>query len=140
MEKKRVKRKRSLYIVLAILTMLCGLLSRSQLISLPIFITTYAGDTLWALLVFWGFCVLAAHWETWKIFFAAMSFAFAIEFSQFYHAPWIDNLRHTRLGGLVLGFGFKSSDLICYSVGIFFGAFIDRLLLKFKIFNRNYDT
>src|ERR1017187_341105 len=36
----------------------------------------------------------------------AMSFSVAVEISQLYHAPWIDSIRHTNLGGLVLGFGF----------------------------------
>ena len=40
---------------------------------------------------------------------AALLFSFAIEFSQFHHAPWIDNLRATALGGLVVGFGIKVS-------------------------------
>lgn len=60
---------------------------------------------------------------------AALFFAFAIEFSQLYHAPWIDDIRQNIIGGLVLGFGFKSSDLVCYFVGILLGFAIDSLLL-----------
>jgi len=37
-------------------------------------------------------------------------------------APWIDGIRNTMLGGLVLGFGFLWSDLVCYLVGIKVGA------------------
>ena len=48
--------------------------------------------------------------------------AFAVEVSQLYHAPWIDSIRHTTLGGLVLGFGFLWTDLACYTVGIFIGV------------------
>jgi hypothetical protein len=33
----------------------------------------------------------------------ALAFSFAVEFSQLYHAPWIDALRGYRLGTLVLG-------------------------------------
>lgn len=33
-------------------------------------------------------------------------FLFVIEFSQLYHAEWIDQIRDTSLGGLVLGYGF----------------------------------
>ena len=39
-----------------------------------------------------------------------------------YHAPWIDNLRQTTLGGLVLGFGFLWSDIFCYTIGIIIGV------------------
>ena len=48
--------------------------------------------------------------------------AFSIETSQLYHAPWIDGIRQTTLGGLVLGFGFLWTDLICYTVGIILGV------------------
>jgi hypothetical protein len=125
-----INRRLSLYIVLAVLTMSCAFLSRSQLVPLPVFISTYAGDTLWALMVFLCLCILASHWKTWKISIVAILISFVGEFSQFYHAPWIDSIRYTKLGGVILGFGFKLSDLVCYSIGIFFGAFIDHLLLK----------
>ena len=51
-----------------------------------------------------------------------------IEISQLYHAPWIDSIRATTLGGLILGFGFLWSDLICYTVGIVIGAIIDKII------------
>jgi hypothetical protein len=53
---------------------------------------------------------------------AALVFSFAIETSQLYHAPWIDAVRATRLGSLVLGSGFVWSDFACYAAGICFGA------------------
>ena len=34
---------------------------------------------------------------------AALLFSYAIEFSQLYLAEWINALRHTASGGLVLG-------------------------------------
>jgi len=57
-------------------------------------------------------------------------FAFTIEFSQIYQADWINEIRNTKLGGLVLGYGFKVSDLIAYSVGVAFGFFINKRLIK----------
>jgi glycopeptide antibiotics resistance protein len=97
---------------------------------LPDFVSTYAGDTLWALMVFWVFCIFAPKSKTWKVSLTALLFSFAIEFSQFYHAAWIDSIRETRLGGLVLGFGFKFSDLICYSAGVLLAAIIRCHLTK----------
>lgn len=55
-------------------------------------------------------------------------FSYGIEISQLYHAPWIDSIRATTLGGLILGFGFLWSDLICYTVGIVIGAIIDKII------------
>ena len=48
----------------------------------------------------------------------ALVFSYLIEISQLYHAPWIDAIRSTALGGLVLGFGFLWSDILCYTVGV----------------------
>jgi hypothetical protein len=77
----------------------------------------YVGDVLWAAMIYWGFKFLFAH-EPKRTAFYALIFCFLIEFSQLYHEPWIDQIRNTRLGGLVLGFGFIWSDLVCYSVGV----------------------
>ncbi|EGW38049.1 hypothetical protein DOT_3993 [Desulfosporosinus sp. OT] len=60
----------------------------------------------------------------------ALLFSFSIEISQLYHSQWIDSLRMTRIGGLVLGYGFLWSDLVSYTVGIGSGVLIERLILK----------
>ena len=44
-------------------------------------------------------------------------FFYGIELSQLYHALWIDAIRNTTLGGLIIGFGFLWSDLVCYTIG-----------------------
>ena len=93
------------------------------------FLSTYAGDTLWGLMVFLGLCVVLPRAKTKFLLAVALVFSFSIEFSQLYHALWIDEIRNTTLGGLVLGFGFKFSDLVCYSVGISLGAIADLLIL-----------
>ncbi|HYW12873.1 MAG TPA: DUF2809 domain-containing protein, partial [Longimicrobium sp.] len=61
---------------------------------------------------------------------AAGIISLAVELGQLYHAPWIEAVRHTRLGGLVLGFGFLWSDLACYAVGIALAALIDRAIVR----------
>ena len=57
-------------------------------------------------------------------------FCFAVEMSQLYHAPWIDAIRDTRLGGLVLGHGFHERDLVCYGAGVLLGVLIERVCWK----------
>ena len=54
-----------------------------------------------------------------------MALAILVETSQLYHATWIDSIRQTTLGGLVLGFGFLWTDLACYAVGIAIAAVIE---------------
>ncbi len=52
----------------------------------------------------------------------------ADELLQLYHAPWIEAIRKTRIGGLALGFGFLWSDIICYAVGITVAYVLIRLI------------
>ena len=90
------------------------------------------GDSLWALMVYWGFCVVFRGESVVKISLLAWGFSFGIEFLQIYQVPWMQEIRHTKLGGLVLGFGFKWEDLICYSVGILTGLIVEQKVLKFR--------
>jgi hypothetical protein len=60
-------------------------------------------------------------------------FAFGIELSQLYHARWIDQIRHTRAGGLVLGYGFLWTDLLCYVIGIAIGCALEMLPKRMKV-------
>ena len=46
--------------------------------------------------------------------------------SQLYQPPWIHRLRDTSLGALALGFGFKWTDLLCYTAGVVLGATTER--------------
>lgn len=115
-------RSRTTYATLILLVICLGLLSRSKQIPLPAFIAAYAGDTLWALLVFLGFGWLFPAHSSIRVALYAMAFSLGIELSQLYHTPWLNALRANRWAALVLGQGFLWSDLICYVVGIVLGA------------------
>ena len=125
-----MKRTRIAYLIAAIVVIVLGLASRRYSQHLPDFIADYAGDTLWALTVFLG---LRAVFPTWKIrnaALAALLFAFSIEVSQIYHAPWIDRIRDTTAGGLILGYGFMGTDLLCYGTGVGAGAILETILRR----------
>lgn len=103
-----------------------GLFSRSEHASiLPVFVQTYAGDTLWAIALYLFLALFAPGAGAKELFFLSLVISFAVEFSQMYQAEWINSVRHTRVGGLILGFGFKWSDLLCYSSGILLSFVID---------------
>jgi hypothetical protein len=102
-------------------------------VPLPPFIATYAGDTIWAAMVFFLGGCLWPDGKKWQLAIAALAFSWAIEFSQLYQSPWLNHLRNYRLGGLILGFGFKSSDLICYMIGILMAVVIVQFLAKIKV-------
>lgn len=115
-------RSRLLYALWIVLVMAAGLLWRSRFLSMPPFMTKYGGDALWALLVFFGFGLVFSKASTLRLAAAALAFAWAVEFSQLYHAPWIDSIRSTRPGALVLGSTFNWPDLPAYVFGIALGV------------------
>jgi hypothetical protein len=102
-----------------------GIGSRRYADGLPELVAAYAGDTLWALAAFFGIGLVLPRVSTRTIALLAMFFSVAVELSQLYHAPWIDSIRDTTLGGLILGFGFLWSDLACYALGVGLGVMIE---------------
>jgi hypothetical protein len=96
-------RSRMLYALLAVAVVAAGLLWRSGLIPLPQWLSNNGGDALWALMVFVGFGFLLPRASTLIVALLALTFAWGVEFSQLYHAPWIDAIRATIPGKLVLG-------------------------------------
>lgn len=127
-----MNRNRLLYLLLIVFTVLTGLASRRFNSILPHWTTLYLGDALWALMVFFGFAFLFKRKSTQWVASAALIFSFVIEISQLYHAPWIEAIRQTRIGGLILGFGFLWSDLLCYTAGVVLGILVDLHLHKTK--------
>ncbi len=127
-----MKRNRLLYLILTIIVMVLGLLSR-KISGLPKIIELYSGDILWALMVFLLFAFLFNKKSTIFIISWAIICSYSIEISQLYHAPWIDAIRNTVLGGLILGFGFLWSDLVCYTIGVIIGIIIDIMINKTNI-------
>jgi hypothetical protein len=125
-------RNRIIYALLISTVIVFGLASRHYPNVFPKFITTYAGDTLWALMVFLLIGFISPRLATLKLAVLTLLFAFLIELSQLYHAPWIDGIRAYSLAALVLGHGFLWSDLVCYSVGVAIGA-----LAEWVFFSKN---
>ena len=118
-------RNRVLYALLAVAVVAAGLLWRSGLIPLRPDLSNYGGDALWALMVFLGFGFLFPRSSTLVVALLALTFSWGVEFSQLYHAPWIDAIRATIPGKLVLGNTFNWLDLPAYAVGIALGALVE---------------
>jgi hypothetical protein len=123
------RRKPLVQIILIALVCLLGIGSRRYAHVLPEFIAAFVGDTLWALAAYLGIGLIIPRASTWTVACLAMAFSVAIELSQLYHAHWIDSIRHTTLGGLILGFGFLWSDLACYAVGVGIGVIVEWIAL-----------
>lgn len=122
-----MKRNRILYGAIEVGVIATGLGTRRYGKHLPEVIAVYGGDTLWALMVFVGIGLIARAWPTKWVAGLALAVCYGVEISQLYHAGWIDQLRHSAVGGLVLGQGFLWSDLVCYTVGVGLGIAAETL-------------
>ncbi|MEY4387980.1 MAG: hypothetical protein RLY20_3263 [Verrucomicrobiota bacterium] len=123
-------RSRPLYCVAILFVIALGLLSRRFPQFLPAVLGKYPGDALWALMVFLGFGGVLRRTSTVAVALTALAFSSAIEYSQLYHAPWLDALRANVIGHLVLGSGFNWADLLAYAVGIAVGGLLELTCLR----------
>ncbi|MGL5756205.1 MAG: DUF2809 domain-containing protein [Paraclostridium sp.] len=127
-----VIKKKIIYFISTVVVMTMGILSRKFMFVFPTIIAPFVGDMLWAMMVYFGFRFLLTKLSVLNTIIIAIAFSFSIEISQLYQANWINEIRGTTLGGLVLGHGFLFEDLISYSIGIILGGSID-LIIKLKI-------
>jgi hypothetical protein len=127
-KKTNFKRDRKFYALLMLIVIALGLSSRMYASYLPLFIASYAGDTLWALQVFLTIGFIFPSKPTIKVAVIALVFAFFIEISQLFHPLWLDEIRQYRLAALILGYSFLWSDLVCYSIGVILGIIAERNL------------
>ncbi len=118
--------------VAILLVIASGLLSRRNPGLFPLSLGKYPGDALWAVMIFLGLGFVFRAMQTVRIGLAALTFSYAIEFSQIYRAPWIDSIRATTLGHLVLGRGFSWMDIAAYSVGILLACLVETGLFRLR--------
>lgn len=128
MRNKEMNRNRITYALFIILVILMGLASRKINFLLPAWLGKYPGDVLWALMIFLIFGLLFKKASTNRVTIYALLFSYGIEISQLYHASWIDSLRRTIIGRLVLGLSFSWVDLVSYTIGIAIGFTAEKLL------------
>ena len=116
--------------IAAVIAMILGFSTRKFAGVLPAFVAEHFGDALWASMIYFG---VRAVWVHKKLRWAALIsvlFCFGIELSQLYQADWINGIRSTFFGALVLGSGFLTVDLARYSAGIVLALLIDGYISK----------
>lgn len=124
------------YFIAVVITILFGLSSRKFSYLLFPTLAENAGDVLWAMMVYFGFRFLFLKKSIVTAIFLSFLFSFGIEFSQLYQEDWINQIRGTLLGALILGKGFLTVDLIRYTTGIFIAANFDRVTIIKKQKNK----
>jgi hypothetical protein len=108
-----------------------GLASRRFPSLLPSFLGKYPGDFLWAVVVFLGWGIVLPKTAGIRIAALAMGSACAVEFLKLCPVAWLDHLRHTTSGHLVLGHVFSWQNLATYAAGI-----VTALLIEFYLGRR----
>lgn len=119
------KNTRFFYFFLITTTILLGILSR-KIEGVP----TFLGDSLYAVMVYFGVRMFFLSLNLKKTAILALSFCFCIEFLQLYRADWMLEIRRTALGHYVLGQDFLWSDLGFYTLGVLIAFGIDFNLFK----------
>ncbi|MEV0949784.1 DUF2809 domain-containing protein [Promicromonospora sp. NPDC050249] len=115
-------RQRLVPAVAAVVTVAAGLSVRSVLGG---DLAKYAGDALYALLIFWLVLVVAPHTRAWVAAVVAFAASVAVELFQ------LTGVRaelgaHSTLARLVLGTTFNAPDLPFYAVGAALGWALHR--------------
>ncbi len=77
-------------------------------------------------MVFFWLALFLPRASTARLAAGALGIAVAVEFSQLWRTPWLEAVRDTRIGALVLGQGFLMSDIACCVAGVALAVLIDR--------------
>lgn len=113
------------YIIIILTTMIIGLTLRYFASYLPVWINLYAGDFLWSFMIFFIFTLIFKRKSVHKVMVLSLIYCYLIEISQIYQAEWINSVRQTAAGHLILGRGFLWSDLISYTAGVLAAGALD---------------
>jgi hypothetical protein len=119
-------RKRVRYLVLAMGTIAVGLMVHLGGSFLPPAFRDILGDALWAMMIVWWMGVAAPRLALRTRGLAALAVCVAVELSQRYHTPFLDALRSTLPGHLVLGSGYDPRDFLGYTAGVVFAVVLAR--------------
>ncbi len=121
-------KSRITWFIIICITIVLGLASRHFSI-IPLFV----GDILWATMVYFMVRFLFINKPVSFIAIVSLLFSYAIEFSQLYKAPWIDTIRPTLFGRLVLGATFNWGDMVCYAAGVGIGVLVEHTLKTYEV-------
>src|SRR5207302_1729369 len=96
---------------------------------LPAALGKYPGDALWAGMVYWAVAFVAPSAPIIRVAAYALAICYLDEFSQLYQAAWINQIRATTIGHLLLGSTFSWLDVVAYTVGAWLCIAIEVILV-----------
>jgi hypothetical protein len=127
----RIMARRRLYLIAAIfVTVALGLASRKYRWLFPSALGKYPGDVFWAQTAYWSLCLVFPSASIARVASYALAVSCADELSQLYQALWINRIRATTMGHLILGSAFSWLDMLAYTVGVGLCVAIEVILLR----------
>lgn len=105
-------------LALAIGTIVVGLAVHLGGGFLPPAVRDVLGDALWAMMIVWWIGVVAPRLPLRTRGLTAFAICVAVELSQRWRTPWLDAIRDTLPGHLVLGSGYDPRDFLAYAAGV----------------------
>lgn len=123
-----MQRQRIVYAGVIIATIFTGLLARSGKAWFPDVVNLCLGDMLYAFMMYYIVSFFMPRKSDISRALIALFVCFFVEFFQLYHSSWIDGIRATLPGKLVLGSGFLWSDLAAYAIGIMLAYLIGKFV------------
>lgn len=123
-----VRRRRALYAGLTLAAVGAGLLVHLHGTALSPTARDITGDALWAMMIYWLTGIVAPGSPIAVRAAAAIGVCTAVELSQMIDAPWLERIRGTRIGHLMLGSDFDARDLLAYAAGVAVAAIGERIV------------
>lgn len=118
-----------MFVLLALGTIAVGLVVHRTSV-LPRVPRDVVGDALWAMMIAWWLGAIMPATTSRVRALVALALCFAVETSQLHHTPWLDALRATTPGHLVLGSGFDPRDFAAYAAGVAAAFLLEKSLRR----------
>jgi len=110
--------RRVVYLAIAVVTMVVGLVWRFVLIGMPAGLYKYGGSVLWAAMIYWLAALVRPDARPVRLALVAAVIATLVELFKLVHMPRLDAFRLTFVGKVVLGRFFYWSDFVAYYAAI----------------------
>jgi len=123
---------RKFYLIATCLSIGMGLLARSALLGLPPIIAKYTGSIIWGGMVYFAWAVVRPEQRRSRRAIIAVIIAVTVEFSQLLHTGWLDAVRRTTIGVLLIGRFFSWWDIVSYLIGIAIAVMLEWTIVRFR--------
>jgi len=117
-------------LVLIAITVTAGLAVRFAHLGLPFSVVKYGGSGLWAAMIYWLCSTFLPSGRWTRNVAISATLGTAVEFLKLYDPPWLDAVRRTLPGIIILGRMFNWRDIATYWIAICLAAGLDLLIRR----------